>query len=101
MPLHGFSLMRASSLSPLAFFLAAKLLRVLRFAVNIYIPEEKSCVFFLKLSCGSLIYHCGFGDFGHCRMVDAKGRQKDLKIAVLTQSRKKSNLAEVDQILKT
>jgi hypothetical protein len=34
-------------------------------------------------------------------MVDAKGRQKDLKIAVLTQSRKKSNLAEVDQILKT
>ncbi len=100
MPLHRFSLMRASSLSPLAFFLAAKLLRVLRFAWNICIPKEKSCVF-LKLSCGSLIYHCGFGDFGHCRMVDAKGRQEDLRIAVLKLSRKKGNLTEVDQSLKT
>ncbi len=63
--------------------------------------RRKELCFFLKLSCGSLIYHCGFGDFGHCRMVDAKGRQEDLRIAVLKQSRKRGNLAEVDQSLKT
>jgi hypothetical protein len=33
-------------------------------------------------------------------MVDAKGRQEDLRIAVLKQSRKGGNLAEVDQSLK-